>query len=64
MLPLLLLPVAIPIIVAAIEGTRVGFEGKPWTDMLPWITILTAFDAVFLVLCPWLFQYVMEEMGS
>ena len=64
MLPLLLLPVAIPLIVAAIEGTRVGFEDKPWTDMLPWITILAAFDAVFLVLCPWLFQYVMEEMGS
>jgi heme exporter protein CcmB len=64
MLPLLLLPVAIPIIVAAIEGTRVGLEGKPWGDMLPWITILSAFDSVFLVLCPWLFQYVMEEMGS
>jgi hypothetical protein len=32
--------------------------------MLPWLTILTAFDAVFLALCPWLFQYVMEEMGS
>lgn len=63
MLPLLLLPVALPVIIAAIEGTRVAFDGKPWGDMVPWITVLLAFDVIFLALCPWLFEYVVEEMG-
>jgi heme exporter protein B len=63
MLPLLLLPVALPVVIAAIEGTRVAFDGGPWGDMVPWITVLVAFDVIFLALCPWLFEYVVEEMG-
>ena len=64
MLPILLLPVATPVVIAAVEGSRVVFDGKPWGDLMPWLTVLAAFDVVFLALCPWLFEYVMEEMGS
>ena len=63
-LPLLLLPVAAPVLIAAAEGTRVVILDQPLADLLPAISILGAFDVVFLALSPPLFQFVMEEMAS
>lgn len=63
-LPLLLLPVAVPVLIAAIEGTRSAIQGEPWSDLLPALSVLAAFDVVFLALSPVLFQFVMEEMAS
>src|SRR3990172_2643699 len=63
-LPLLLLPVAAPVLIAAAEGTRAVILDKPLGDLLPAISILGAFDVVFLALSPPLFQFVMEEMAS
>ncbi len=64
LLPLLLLPVAAPLLIAAVEGTRVVLDGEPWGELLPALGVLAAFDAVFVALCPFLFEYVMEEMAS
>jgi len=64
LLPLLLLPVAIPIVIAAVEGTRLALQGETWGELLPALSVLTAFDALFLTLCPALFEYVIEEMAS
>ncbi len=63
-LPLLLLPVAVPVLIAAVEGTRAAIQGQPWGDLLPALSVLGAFDVVFLALSPALFQFVIEEMGS
>ncbi len=64
MLPILLLPVSVPVLIAAVEGSRLVFEGAPWTELLMPMGVLATFDVIFLALCPWLFQYAMEEMGS
>jgi len=64
MLPVLLLPVSVPLLIAAVEGSSLAFDGEPWTELLTPLGVLAAFDVVFLTLCPWLFQYAMEEMGS
>ena len=63
-LPLLLLPVAVPVLIAAVEGTRVAIQGQPWADLVPALSLLGAFDVVFLALSPVLFQFVIEEMAS
>jgi heme exporter protein B len=63
-LPLLLLPVAVPVLIAAVEGTRAAIQGQPWADLLPALSVLGAFDVVFLALSPILFQFVIEEMAS
>src|SRR3972149_6454342 len=34
LLPLLLLPVATPVLIAAVEGTRSVLEGEPWGELL------------------------------
>ncbi len=64
LLPLLLLPVVTPVLLAAVEGTRFALQGEPWAELLPALSLLGAFDVVFLGLCPFLFEYVMEEMAS
>ena len=64
LLPILLLPVSTPLLLAAVEGTRVVLEGAPFAELAPAITILVAFAVVFLGLCPFLFEYVMEEMAT
>jgi heme exporter protein B len=60
----LLLPVVTPVLVAAVEGTRFALQGEPWSELVPPLTMLAAFDVVFLGLCPFLFEYVMEEMAA
>ena len=64
LLPILLLPVAAPVLMAAVEGTRMALQGDPWGELLPALSILAAFDVVFMGLCPFLFEYVMEEMAT
>ncbi|TAK32662.1 MAG: cytochrome C biogenesis protein [Chloroflexota bacterium] len=61
MLPVLLFPVAVPVLIAAVKGTGVALESKGWEEMLPWLNILVAFDAIFLVICFVVFEYVLEE---
>ena len=61
MLPLLFLPVVIPVIVGAVEATGVVIRGEGGSDLVRWIPLLAAFDAVFLVVCPVAFNMVVEE---
>ena len=61
MLPVLLLPVASPILIALVETTRTTFEGGDWQDMTNWIRLLSVFTVVFLVASVMLFEYILEE---
>jgi len=61
MLPVLLLPVASPVLIALVETTRTTFEGGDWQDMANWIRLLSVFTVVFLVASVMLFEYIMEE---
>lgn len=63
MLPILLLPVAVPVLLAGMQVTQLGLEGKPASEMLRWMGMLAVFDAIYLVLSPILFEYVVEELG-
>ena len=61
MLPLLFFPVALPVIVAAVEASGVAIRGGELSDLARWLSLLAAFDAVFLVVCPVAFHLVVEE---
>ena len=61
MLPVLLLPVASPVLIALVETTRTTFEGGDWGDMTNWIRLLSVFTVVFLVASVMLFEYILEE---
>ena len=61
LLPVLFFPVIVPVIIAAVEATALVLQGGPmqavWTR---WLPLLVVFDALFLVICPWIFGYVFE----
>ena len=59
MLPLLFFPVLVPAIIAAVEASTAVIQGSNPLDR--WIPFLLAFDALFLVVCPFAFQLVVEE---
>ncbi len=61
MLPLLLLPLTVPVLIAAIESTTVLLSGRPVSDAALWFRLLAGFDIIFTVLCWLLFGYVIEE---
>ena len=61
MLPLLFLPVAVPEIIAAVEATSLVLGGGELDRLVVWLPMLGAFDAIFLVVCPFAFQFVLED---
>ena len=64
LLPLLLLPLALPLLIAAAKATRIMLEGPggPAAGDLPvWIALMGSFDVVFGVLCCWGFERAVEE---
>ena len=61
MLPILLFPVMVPVIIAAVKTTGLILEGKPWTGEVPWVNLLIAFDIIFLAVSFLLFEHVIEE---
>lgn len=61
MLPILLLPVAVPVLVAAVKATSDAIASIPPPVEGPWIGVLVAFDVVFLTAALLTFEYVFQE---
>lgn len=61
MLPLLFLPVASPVIIAAIRSSGLALSGESWGAIASWLGIMAAFDVIFLVVSLLVFKFVIEE---
>jgi len=61
LLPLLLFPMLIPILVAAVSATGSLLAGDPMGDSGAWIRLLIAFDVIFFAATVMAFEYVIEE---
>lgn len=61
MLPILLFPVALPLLIAAIHATGAILDGLGPSEWLGWMQFLAAFDAIFLSISYMTFEYVVEE---
>jgi heme exporter protein B len=61
LLPILILPIALPIILASVRATSDILNDLPFTDWGLWLPILAGIDGVFLVLAFVLFDYVVEQ---
>lgn len=61
LLPVLFFPVILPVLVAAVEATKQALGGETVVGLGHWLPLLGAFDALFLVICPWIFSIVVEE---
>jgi heme exporter protein B len=61
MMPLLFLPIASPVIIAAIKSTGLVLSGESWGAIASWLGIMAAFDVIFLAVSPLVFEFVIEE---
>ncbi len=60
-LPLLLFPIAVPLIIAAVKSTGQILDGQRLSETLVWLRLMLAFDVVFTLLAFLGFEYVIEE---
>jgi len=61
LLPVLLFPIVIPALIAAVKATGGLLDGLPLADIGLWLQLLIAFDVIFLALAYVLFDYAVEE---
>ncbi len=61
LLPILLFPVALPVLVAAVEASTGFLGGSSWGDIAPWINQLLVYDVVFTSAAFMVFDFVVEE---
>jgi heme exporter protein B len=61
MLPLLMLPVIAPLLLAAVKATTAALGGDPLGELGSWLQLLAAFDLVMLVAGAATYGYLLEE---
>jgi heme exporter protein B len=61
LLPLLLFPLVVPALLAAVKATALLLLGDPMGQLRPWTTLLVVFDAIYWSLCGLLFERVVED---
>ncbi|HLG21839.1 MAG TPA: heme exporter protein CcmB [Candidatus Manganitrophaceae bacterium] len=60
MFPILLLPLAAPVFIGAVESTRGVFNGDPFTFYSDWIQLLIVYDIIFMVVSFWVFEFILD----
>ncbi|MGB9673097.1 MAG: heme exporter protein CcmB [Anaerolineales bacterium] len=61
MLPILLFPVVIPLLIAAVKGCMGFLQGLEMDAIRPWLNLLIAYDVIFLALAWMVFDYLVAE---
>ncbi len=61
MLPVLLLPVMVPVLIAAVKGAANVLDGAAMSEVMNWLRLLGVFDIVFLAVAFMTFDFVVEE---
>ena len=60
-LPILLFPIEVPVIIAAVKATSMILDGGMLVDYSMWLKILVLFDIIFLMVSFVTFDYLVEE---
>ena len=61
LLPILLFPVVIPVLVAAVKASSGFLEGLGWVDVSTWVNLLIVYDVIFTAVSFMVFDFVVEE---
>jgi heme exporter protein B len=63
LLPLILFPIVIPVLIGAIRCTTIILSGQSLRlEAFNWITMLGAFDVLFMVVSFLVFEFILEEL--
>ena len=61
LLPVLLFPVIVPVLLAAVKASGGFLQNLPMSEIWPWLNILIAYDVIFTAVAYMVFDYVVEE---
>jgi heme exporter protein B len=61
LLPILLFPLVIPILIAAVKASTGFLQGVDIADIRPWINLLLVYDVIFIAIAFMVFDYIVEE---
>ncbi|HEY9088587.1 MAG TPA: heme exporter protein CcmB [Anaerolineaceae bacterium] len=61
LLPILLFPVVIPLLVAAVKASTGFLQALPIEDIRPWLNLLVVYDVIFIAAAFMVFDFVVEE---
>lgn len=61
MLPILLFPITVPVILAAVKGTALTLYSESIDAVFSWLHILIAFDVIMITACVILYDYVIDD---
>ena len=61
LLPILLFPVVLPVLIAAVKASAVSCRASPWLRLWPWINMLIVYDIIFIAVAFMVFDFVVEE---
>jgi len=61
LLPILLFPLIIPVMIAAVKGSTGFLQGVEAIDIRPWINLLIVYDVIFVAVAFMVFDYIVEE---
>ena len=61
LLPILLFPVLIPLLLAAVKASNGFLQGFEIAEIMPWVNIMIAYDVIFIAVAFMVFDFVVEE---
>jgi heme exporter protein B len=61
MLPLLVLPIVAPLLLAAVKATSAALSGDPFGELPAWLQLLAGFDVVMLIAGAGTYGFLLEE---
>ncbi len=61
LLPILFLPLLVPILIAAVSATRGVLQGETLLSLKSWLSLLLAYDGIFLIIGIFTFEYAIDE---
>jgi heme exporter protein B len=61
LLPILLFPVVLPVLVAAVKASNGFLQNLEIQDIRPWLNLLIAYDVIFIAVAYMVFDFVVEE---
>jgi heme exporter protein B len=61
MMPVLVFPILVPIVLAAVKATTLIIRGDPMGEMWTWLRIMALVDIVLLTVCTLTFEFALED---
>lgn len=61
LLPILLFPVVLPVLIAAVKASSGFLQDVPAPEIMPWLNILIVYDIIFTAVAFMVFDFVVEE---